>query len=81
MTAVARIATDRIPDVLLVPSEAVFVKDGSPVVYVLDGSMFDERQVQLSKRGKEQSVVAAGVEPGARVATRRPGPEFIRRAQ
>src|SRR5687768_2349441 len=34
MTAVARIATDRVPDVVLVPSEAVFQKDGSPVLYV-----------------------------------------------
>ncbi len=44
MTAVARIATERVPDVVLVPSEAVFQKDGSPVVYKLDGSMFREQQ-------------------------------------
>ena len=30
MTAVARIATERMPDVVLVPSESVFQKDGSP---------------------------------------------------
>ena len=80
MTAVARIATDKLPDVLLVPSEAVFQKDGSPVLYVLDGSEFVEQPVQVSKRGKEQAVVTSGVEPGARIAARRPTPDLVRRA-
>jgi len=81
MTAVARIATDRIPNVVLVPADAVFQKDGSPVVYVLDGSMFVERRVQIARRGKEQAVVASGVEPGDRVASRRPDPDLVRRSQ
>jgi HlyD family secretion protein len=81
MTAVARIATDRIPNVVLVPSEAIFQQDGAPVVYVLKGSAFVEQPVQLSRRGKEQAAVASGVEPGMRVASRRPTPEMIRRSQ
>ena len=81
MTAVARIATERIPDMVLVPSEAVFQKDGSPIVYELDGSKFVERKVQISRRGKEQAAVTSGVEPGAKIATRRPAPEMIRRSQ
>ena len=81
MTAVARIATERIPDVVIVPSESVFQKDGSPIVYKLDGSMFREQRVQISRRGKEQSVVTSGVEPGDRIATRRPAVELIRRQQ
>lgn len=81
MTAVARIATDRVPDVVLVPAESVFQKDGSPIVYVVDGSMFVEQPIQLSRRGKEQAVVTAGLEPGRRIAARRPTPELIRSAQ
>jgi HlyD family secretion protein len=81
MTAVARIATERVPNVVLVPSEAVFQKDGAPVVYRLDGSEFEERSVRITKRGKEQAIVASGIEPGARLATQRPPPEMIRRAQ
>ena len=81
MTAVARIATDRIPDVVLVPADAVFQKDGSPVVYLLDGSMFVERRVQIGRRGKEQAVIASGVEPGDRVASRRPDLDLVRRPQ
>jgi HlyD family secretion protein len=80
MTAVARIATDRIPDVVLVPSEAIFQKDGSPVLYVLDGSMFIEQRVQVARRGKEQAVIASGVEAGARVASRRPEASLVRRS-
>ena len=81
MTAVARIATERLPDMVLVPSDAVFQKDGSPIVYELDGSKFVERKVQISRRGKEQAAVTSGIEPGAKIATRRPTPEMIRRSQ
>jgi len=81
MTAVARIATERIPDVVLIPSEAIFQRDGASVVYELDGSEFEERRVQITKRGKELAVIGSGVEPGDRIATRRPSPELIRRSE
>lgn len=81
MTAVARIATDRVPNVVLVPAEAIFQKDGSPVVYKLSGAGFDEQRVQVSRRGKEQAIVTSGIAPGDRIATRRPGAELIRRAE
>ena len=79
MTAVARIATQRVPNVVLVPSEMIFQRDGSPVVYKLAGSAFDELRVQVSRRGKEQAIVTSGVAPGDRIATRRPPPDLIRR--
>jgi multidrug efflux pump subunit AcrA (membrane-fusion protein) len=79
MTAIARIATDRIPNVVLVPSEAIFQRDGSPVVYALSGSGFEERKVEVSRRGKEQAIVTGGVEPGVKIATRRPPADLIRR--
>jgi RND family efflux transporter MFP subunit len=79
MTAIARIATDRVADVILVPSEAVFQRDGHPIVYRLDGTEFEERRIEVARRGREQAIVTSGVAPGDRVATRRPGPELIRR--
>lgn len=79
MTAVARIATDRIPDVVIVPSESVFQKDGSPVVYLLEGSKFREQRIEVERRGKEQTVVSSGVAPGERIATNRPAADLIRR--
>jgi multidrug efflux pump subunit AcrA (membrane-fusion protein) len=78
MTSVARIATERVPNVVLVPSEAIFQHDGSPVVYRLAGFEFEEIRVKIAKRGKEQTVIASGVEPGDRIATRRPTPEMLK---
>ncbi|HYT75655.1 MAG TPA: efflux RND transporter periplasmic adaptor subunit, partial [Vicinamibacterales bacterium] len=37
MTATARIAADRMPNMTLVPEETIFQKNGRPVVYRLDG--------------------------------------------
>ena len=79
MTATARIAADRMPNVTLVPAEAIFQKDGRPVVYRLDGSKFDEQVIEIVRRGREQAAVSAGVNPGDKLAIRRPEPELIRR--
>jgi multidrug resistance efflux pump len=79
MTATARIAADRLPDVTLVPAEAIFQKDGRPVVYRLNGSKFDEQPIEIVRRGREQAAVSAGVSAGDKLAVRRPEPEMIRR--
>jgi HlyD family secretion protein len=81
MTAVARIATDRVPDVLLVPAEAIFQRDGASIVYRLDGTKFEERRVEVSRRGREQAIVASGLAAGDRVATRKPAPDQMRSAR
>jgi RND family efflux transporter MFP subunit len=79
MTAVARVATDRVPDVTLVPVDAIFQRNGAPVVYRLGGSTFEERTVEIARRGKEQAIVNTGVAPGDRVATKRPPVDSVRR--
>jgi HlyD family secretion protein len=79
MTATARIAADRLPSVTLVPAEAIFQKDGRPVVYKLNGSKFDEQQIEIIRRGREQAAVSAGVNPGDKLAARRPDADLIRR--
>ena len=45
------------------------------------GSEFVEHAGSIAKRGKEQAIVSAGSKPGDRVATRRPPPQMIRRAE
>jgi multidrug efflux pump subunit AcrA (membrane-fusion protein) len=77
MSAVARIATDLVPDVLLAPAEAIFQKDGHPIVYKLEGGEFAARQVQVARRGKELAIIESGLAPGDRVATRKPAAEMI----
>jgi HlyD family secretion protein len=79
MTATARIAAERVPNVLLVPAEAIFQQNGRPVVYRLNGPKFDEQRIDIVRRGREQAAVAAGVSAGDRLAMRRPDPETIRR--
>ena len=79
MSAVARLETDRVKEVVLVPSDSIFQRDGHPIVYRLDGDEFEERRVEVERRGREQAIIKAGVAPGDRIATRRPGPELIRR--
>ena len=79
MTATARIAADRLPNMTLVPAESIFQKDGRPVVYKLNGSKFDEQPIEIVRRGREQAAVSAGVEVGDKVAARRPEPDLIRK--
>ena len=79
MTATARIAADRLPDSTIVPVEAIFQKDGRPIVYRLDGSKFDEQPIEIARRGREQAAVTAGVKPGDKLAVRRPDPAILRR--
>lgn len=81
MTAVARIGTERIPDVLVVPAEAIFQRDGAPIVYTLSGSQFIETPVTIAKRGKEQAIISGGANPGDRVATRRPSTQMVKGAR
>jgi HlyD family secretion protein len=79
MTATARIAADRLPDATLVPVEAIFQKDGRPVVYRLHGSKFDEQSIEIARRGREQAAVSGGVRAGDKLAVRRPDPDLLRR--
>ena len=79
MTATARIAADRMPNMTLVPAETIFQKDGRPVVYKLNGSKFDEQPIEIVRRGREQAAVSAGVVVGDKLAVRRPEPDLIRK--
>jgi HlyD family secretion protein len=72
MNATARIAVDQSRNVTLIPSEAAFQKSGETVAYLLRGSHFEPRTIEVSKRGESQLVVASGLKPGDRVALKDP---------
>ena len=78
MTATARIAADRLPNMTLVPAETIFQHNGRPVVYRLHGSKFDEQVIDIVRRGREQAAVSAGVAPGDKLAMHRPDAALIR---
>ena len=75
MNTTVRVVVDREPDVVLIPARAVFEKDGRSVAYVQRArGGWDERLVQIKRRGQEQLVVLDGVQPGDRVALKDPIP-------
>jgi HlyD family secretion protein len=75
MTTTVRVAVDRVPDAVLIPVRAVFEKNGRSVAYVArPRGGWDERIVQIARRGQEQLVVTDGVKPDERVALKDPIP-------
>jgi len=75
MNTTVRVAVDRLADAVLIPVRAVFEKEGRSVAYVArPRGGWDERPVQIARRGQEQLVVRSGVEPGERVALKDPIP-------
>ena len=75
MNTTVRVAVDRVADAVLIPARAVFEKDGRSVAYVARSrGGWDERLVQIARRGQEQHIVSEGVRPGERVALKDPVP-------
>ncbi|MGB6483234.1 MAG: HlyD family efflux transporter periplasmic adaptor subunit [Candidatus Acidiferrales bacterium] len=74
MSANVRIAVDRVAQGIVIPSEAVFQKSGQSVAYILHGSSFDERPVEVARRSGDQVLIAKGLQAGERVALRDPNP-------
>ena len=75
MSVSARIVVGRLPDMHLVPPQALFLVDGRSVVYRFDGRSFVETPVDVVKRSKEQVAVQGSIEAGARVALVKPETE------
>jgi RND family efflux transporter MFP subunit len=75
MNTSVRVAVDRVADAVLIPARALFEKGGRSVAYVSGArGGWDERVVQIARRGQEQLVVHGGLQPGERVALKDPIP-------
>lgn len=72
MSATARIAVGSLPNVLLVPAEAVFVVAGRPTVFRQVRSDFEPVTVTVARRGRDQIALASGVSPGDRISLKKP---------
>lgn len=68
MTADLRIVVDRVANGIIIPTDALFHKEGESVAYVLHGAKFEERIIHADRRSGDQVLVAEGLEPGERVA-------------
>jgi HlyD family secretion protein len=76
LTAKVRIMSDPLKNVIYVPRQAIFDRDGKPLVYVKVGQGFEPRPVTITTR-TENAVVISGVTEGAEIALadpeRKPG--------
>ena len=60
-------------DALRVPLEAVFEKEGRPIVYVARGRTPEPREVVLGPSNQDFVVIEKGLDKGERVFLRDPG--------
>lgn len=74
MSGVARIAVGKIPDQLLVPSNAIFPSEGRLVVFKRSGSRFEPVPIEIIRRGREQVAVKGDLKSGDHVSLVQPKP-------
>ena len=77
MTCQVDIIIQRIPNVVSVPIEAVFEREGKTVVFVMGSRSAKKREVELGKRSTTHIIVTEGLAQGEKIALRDPfaGPE------
>jgi hypothetical protein len=68
LLADVEIQVEKLTDVVHVPAQAVFQKNGRYVVYVHNKGKYEPRPVQLVKQSESTMVIASGVQPGEVVA-------------
>lgn len=75
MSASARVELDRLPNVLVVPTGAVFQRGAATVVYLVNRGDVESRPVTVLRRGRDQIAIASGVGEGDRVSLKEPEQE------
>jgi HlyD family secretion protein len=75
MSASARIELNRLDNVIVVPSPAIFQVDGVTVAYVVANGSTERRTVTVLRRGRDEIAIASGLEEGERITLRDPTSE------
>jgi len=71
MLADLELAVGEVDAAVTIPLDAVVMHQGRPVAYVmLEGELFQQRELELGVRDGQVVEVRAGIQPGERVATR-----------
>jgi multidrug efflux pump subunit AcrA (membrane-fusion protein) len=68
LLADVEIIVEKVPNAIHVPVQAVFEKEGKPIVYVKSGNQYIERAIKPLKRSESVMVIAEGLKPGEMVA-------------
>ena len=61
LLADVQIIVEKFPNAVHIPAQAVFDRDGKMIVFVKNGTKFEERQIKLAKRSESTMVVASGL--------------------
>lgn len=68
MTVSCEIIVDRIKNIISIPMEAVFEKEGKKLVYVKKGGAFEPRQVTVGQDNSDFIIINKGLEENEQVA-------------
>jgi len=72
MSANFRVEVERLPNSLIIPAEAVFDKGGRIVAYVISRRGYEERTLEVARRGNGHILAASGLKAGELVALKDP---------
>ncbi|MFB3778432.1 MAG: HlyD family efflux transporter periplasmic adaptor subunit [Bryobacteraceae bacterium] len=72
LLADVEVIIEKIPNAIYIPAQAVFEREGRPVVYVKTGDRFEERSVRLAKRSESTMVISEGLRAGEEIALTNP---------
>jgi len=74
LTGLVAISAGEVKNVLYLPPQAIFAKNGNPVAYVRKGSEFEPQKIKIARRS-ETRVAVEGLAEGTEVALVNPGQE------
>lgn len=72
MTSSIEIVVETVPTSVFVPLESVFSKNGKMIAFVMNGSGYDEVEVQTGVRNSNYVTITKGLKRGEKVALRDP---------
>lgn len=70
-----RVAVDRVAKGIVIPTQAVFDRNGERTAYVLREGKFEPRTIVVAAESGDQALVAKGLDPGEQVALKNPAPQ------
>jgi RND family efflux transporter MFP subunit len=72
MSTSNKIIINEIPNVLFIPQEAVFEKHNKKVIYIKNGSSFEEKEVELGDKSEDYIIIKNGLRENEEIALRDP---------
>ncbi|HLV87620.1 MAG TPA: efflux RND transporter periplasmic adaptor subunit [Candidatus Sulfotelmatobacter sp.] len=72
ITGQVTVIVDRVANALTIPAQALFQKSGHSIAYVWQGTQFEERDIDVSRRSSDKIMIAKGLRDGDQVALKDP---------